>query len=127
MSSGHQHHDGGTRHDHSGPEARYAVEAEAQLPTAQHEEEIARGLELGLPAADSLVDRRISTFSRGELPHFAGINTFAQPMQLQFFLVTMIPRILPFMPTIQQIIQEFYLRCLLLYIRGNPSFPYYIP
>ena len=40
------------------------------------EEEVARGLELGLPGADSIVDRRIPTFSRGELPHFAGINTF---------------------------------------------------
>ena len=29
-----------------------------------------------LPGADSIVDRRIPTFSRGELPHFAGINTF---------------------------------------------------
>ena len=83
MASGHQHHDGGALHDHYGPEARYAVEAEAQLPTAQHEEEIARGLELGLPAADSIVDRRISTFSRGELPHFAGINTFLKAPYLE--------------------------------------------
>ena len=62
-------------HDNYGPEARYAVEAEAALPTAKWEQEIARGLELGLPGADSIVDRRIPTFSRGELPHFAGINT----------------------------------------------------
>ena len=60
-------------HDNYGPEAKYAVEAEALLPTSKHEEEIARGLELGLPAADSIKDRRIPTFSRGELPHFAGI------------------------------------------------------
>jgi agmatinase len=59
-----------------GPEARYAVEREAQLPTTQWAKEIARGLELGLPGADSIVDRTIPTFSRGELPHFAGINTF---------------------------------------------------
>jgi agmatinase len=57
-------------------EARYAVEAEARLPTAGLEREIANALVKGLPAADSVVDRRISTFSRGELPHFAGINTF---------------------------------------------------
>jgi agmatinase len=63
-------------HHNYGPEARYAVEAEAALPTTKWEEEIARGLELGLPGADSLGDRRIPTFSRGELPHFAGINTF---------------------------------------------------
>ena len=49
---------------------------EAGLPTTKWEEEVARGLELGLPGADSIVDKRIPTFSRGELPHFAGINTF---------------------------------------------------
>ena len=63
-------------HGNYGPEARYAVEAEATLPTTKWKQEIARGLELGLPGADSIVDRRIPTFSRGELPHFAGINTF---------------------------------------------------
>lgn len=63
-------------HDRYGPEARYAVEAEANLPTTKWEEEVARGLEYGLPGADSIVDKRIPTFSRGELPHFAGINTF---------------------------------------------------
>ena len=31
---------------------------------------------MGLPGAESLTDRTIPTFSRGELPHFAGINTF---------------------------------------------------
>ena len=41
-------------HDHYGPEAKYAVESEALLPTTKWEEEIARG----------------------ELPHLAGINTF---------------------------------------------------
>jgi agmatinase len=59
-----------------GPEARRAVDAEATLPTTGWEREVARGLELGLPGADSIVDRTIPTFSRGELPHFAGINTF---------------------------------------------------
>jgi agmatinase len=83
MSSGHEHHHGGTLHDHYGPKAKYAVEAEARLPTAKYEEEIARGLELGLPAADAIVDRRISTFSRGELPHFAGINTFLKAPYLE--------------------------------------------
>jgi agmatinase len=63
-------------HDRYGPEARYAVAAEERLPTAKWEAEVARGLELGLPGADSIVDKRIPTFSRGELPHFAGINTF---------------------------------------------------
>src|ERR1700729_2572037 len=67
-------------HNHShpryGPEADYAVEAEARLPTKGWEAEVARGLELGLQGADSIVDRTIPTFSRGELPHFAGITTF---------------------------------------------------
>ena len=63
-------------HENYGPEAAFAVRAEAGLPTTKWEEEIARGLELGLPGADSIVDKRIPTFSRGELPHFAGINTF---------------------------------------------------
>ena len=35
-------------------------------------EEIERSLALGLSAAPSVVDRSISTFVRGELPHFAG-------------------------------------------------------
>ena len=30
----------------------------------------------GCPAPTRLTDKRIPTFSRGELPHFAGINTF---------------------------------------------------
>ena len=63
-------------HEGYGPEARYAVAAEAALPTTRWEEEVRRGLEYGLPGADSIVDKRIPTFSRGELPHFAGINTF---------------------------------------------------
>ena len=65
----------GELHDNYGPEARHGVAAEANLPTTKWEEEVARGLELGLPGADSIVDKRIPTFSRGELPHFAGINT----------------------------------------------------
>ena len=70
-------------HDQYGPEARYAVEAEALIPQTAHEREIARGLELGLQGADSIVDRSIPTFSRGELPHFAGINTFLKAPYLE--------------------------------------------
>ncbi len=70
------HHPGAEHgHEHYGPEARYAVEAESTLPLSKWQEEIDRGLELGLPGADTIVDKRIPTFSRGELPHFAGINT----------------------------------------------------
>lgn len=49
---------------------------EAELPHAGWEAEEKRCLELGLPGADSIQDKTIPTFARGELPHFAGINTF---------------------------------------------------
>lgn len=70
-------------HNNYGPEARYAVAAEAALPSMRGEQEIARGLQAGLSGAESLVDRRIPTFSRGELPHFAGINTFLKAPYLE--------------------------------------------
>jgi agmatinase len=82
MAHDHAHHDPNL-HGHYGPEARYAVEAEATMPTTKFEEELARGLELGLQGADSIVDRNIPTFSRGELPHFAGINTFLKQPYLE--------------------------------------------
>jgi len=53
-----------------------AAVKEASIPTLKHDEEVARGLKIGLPAASSIEDKTIPTFSRGELPHFAGINTF---------------------------------------------------
>lgn len=53
-----------------------AALAEADLGDSKWKAEQARALELGLDAADSIQDRTISTFARGELPHFAGINTF---------------------------------------------------
>jgi agmatinase len=49
---------------------------EAELPHAGWEAEEKRCLELGLQGADSIQDKSIPTFARGELPHFAGINTF---------------------------------------------------
>lgn len=49
---------------------------EAEIPTTKFDMEIAENLELGLPGASSIDDKTIPTFSRGELPHFAGINTF---------------------------------------------------
>jgi agmatinase len=54
---------------------RAAAEKEASLGTSREEARLARGRELGLPAAASVEDPTISCFSRGELPHFAGINT----------------------------------------------------
>ena len=77
MSNHHHHYQGKVPlHENYGPEAKYAVEAEALIPETKHEQEIKWALEMGLQGADSIVDRTIPTFSRGELPHFAGINTF---------------------------------------------------
>ena len=70
-------------HDNYGPEAKFAVEAEALIPTTRYEEELKWGLEMGLQGADSIVDRNIPTFSRGEAPHFAGINTFLKSHYLE--------------------------------------------
>ena len=57
-------------------EAARGLGEEAKLPEAGWQLEVERGLEIGLEAAESIRDRSIPTFSRGELPHFAGINTF---------------------------------------------------
>ena len=57
-------------------EAERALEREARLPLTGWQQEVSKGLEFGLEAAESIGDRSIPTFSRGELPHFAGINTF---------------------------------------------------
>jgi len=57
-------------------QAAEALRREAALGDTAWRREVDRGIEFGLPAAPSIGDRTISTFSRGELPHFAGINTF---------------------------------------------------
>lgn len=49
-----------------------AQQVEAGIPTRRHEEEVERSLEYGLPAAESINDRSLPTFARGEIPHFAG-------------------------------------------------------
>jgi agmatinase len=48
----------------------------ADIPDKKQREEVERSLEYGLEAAPSVLDRTISTFSRGHQPAFAGINTF---------------------------------------------------
>ena len=53
-----------------------ALEAEGHLPEAGWRKEQKWALDMGLPGAECLTDRTIPTFARGELPHFAGINTF---------------------------------------------------
>ncbi|MDX6636576.1 MAG: agmatinase, partial [Solirubrobacterales bacterium] len=67
---GHSHHHGPAGEGH------WAAEAEGRLPQRGWEAEQAWALEVGLQGADSLEDRTLPLFSRGELPHFAGINTF---------------------------------------------------
>ena len=64
-------------------EASRALEREAQLPLTGWQQEVSQGLEYGLEAAASIRDRTIPTFSRGELPHYAGINTFLKAPYLE--------------------------------------------
>ena len=61
----------------------WAKYREAELGHKGWKEEVDRCLEYGLEAAPSIKDRSISTFARGELPHFAGINTFAKTHYLE--------------------------------------------
>ncbi len=73
-----------TRGGHpAGSEGARALEKEATLPLTGWQQEVDQGLRYGLEAASSIVDRRISTFSRGELPHYAGINTFMKAPYLE--------------------------------------------
>src|SRR6476661_4232173 len=53
-------------------EGAWAQQAEANLGDRRLREEIERGLSFGLEAAPTINDRTISTFVRGEKPHFAG-------------------------------------------------------
>lgn len=69
--------------DKEGLDGYSAALAEATLPTVRSEEEIRRAIEMGLEAAPSIGDRTISCFSRGELPHWAGINTFLKMPYLE--------------------------------------------
>jgi len=47
-----------------------------RISQKKQDEDVRRSLKLGLEAADSIIDRNISLFSRGHQPAFAGINTF---------------------------------------------------
>lgn len=64
-------------------EAQKALQKETQLSFTGWQQEVQDGLNYGLEAADSIKDRTISTFSRGELPHYAGINTFLKAPYLE--------------------------------------------
>jgi len=69
--------------NHQDSEANRALNQESQLPLTGWQQEVSQALEYGLEAADSIGDRSISTFSRGELPHYAGINTFLKAPYLE--------------------------------------------
>jgi hypothetical protein len=56
---------------------------EKELGAKGWKEEVDRCLAYGFEAAPSIKDRTISTFARGELPHFAGINTFIKSHYLE--------------------------------------------
>ena len=53
-----------------------AAHKEAEIPEEGWKREQEWALKNGLQGADSIEDKSIPTFSRGELPHYAGINTF---------------------------------------------------
>ncbi len=53
-----------------------AAMAEADIPEDAWKAERKWALDNGLQGAGSIEDKTIPTFARGELPHFAGINTF---------------------------------------------------
>ncbi len=53
-----------------------SMKAEADIPETGWEQEKQWALRMGLTGADSIDDKSIPTFARGELPHYAGINTF---------------------------------------------------
>ncbi|MDK3256056.1 agmatinase family protein [Blastococcus capsensis] len=57
---------------------------QAELTDQKHQEELRRGHEHGLEPAESIEDKQqASTFARGELPHFSGINTFLKAPYLE--------------------------------------------
>ncbi len=53
-----------------------SMRAEEHIPGGGWDKERRWALRMGLTGADSIEDRSIPTFARGELPHYAGINTF---------------------------------------------------
>ena len=53
-----------------------AAQKEAAIPGDAWRKEREWALRVGLTGADSIEDKTIPTFARGELPHYAGINTF---------------------------------------------------
>ena len=56
---------------------------EATIGSTVIDEDLRQQQAFGLPAADSIGDRTITTFARGELPHYAGINTLLKTKYLE--------------------------------------------
>ncbi|GGV01393.1 agmatinase [Actinomadura cremea] len=68
----------------AGLQGERAKRFEREITDERHREELRRAHRLGLPPADSIVDReQASTFQRGELPHFSGIATFLKAPYLE--------------------------------------------
>ncbi|MEM8718542.1 MAG: agmatinase family protein [Cyanobacteria bacterium P01_G01_bin.39] len=72
-----------TAPDNNSSEAQQALDKERRLPLTGWQQEVEQGLERGLEAAESIRDRTIPNFSRGELPRYAGINTFLKAPYLE--------------------------------------------
>jgi agmatinase len=62
--------------DKKGLQGWRATHREGEIPGTAWAAEREWALKMGLAGAESLTDKGIPTFSRGELPHYAGINTF---------------------------------------------------
>jgi agmatinase len=60
-----------------------AAVAEGNIPRTKMLEEMELNLANGLPGSSAIEDKTIPTFARGELPHFAGINTFLKAPYLE--------------------------------------------
>ncbi len=56
------------------------MQAEGDLPEERWDEERRWALRMGLTVADTIEDKSIPTFARGELVHYAGINTFLKAL-----------------------------------------------
>jgi agmatinase len=77
-------HVGGAEMKASELKGEQAKEYEKELTHQRLQKELRRAHMLGLEPADSIEDKEMaSTFSRGELPHFAGINTFLKTPYLE--------------------------------------------
>ena len=82
----HTHPHGVKREDTHGAKSMHTL---SRISQHKQDEEVKQSLEFGLEAADSVIDRNISLFSRGHQPAFAGINTFrVRPAQYPKMRVT---------------------------------------